>query len=172
MLELWQTYGQAPPSDFCLSPWHGKAGDCKLLHLVCTKAFMLSPGGECYADAGCSFEVRLLFRSLHESMSLSGARKTQRNVGRDFRIPRCSRNLKALAKVFGQRIVFKNDFKLLRRCRVQEGKGAACTVKHRQPVGDCVTWVVCRIILKGERCYSGQTGQHIYLRMTEHHRNP
>lgn len=46
-----------------------------------------------------------------------------------------SNNLKALAKPFGVRIVFKNYFKLP---RYQGGKNAACTVKHREPVGDSV----------------------------------
>lgn len=71
---------------------------------------------------------------------------------------------------FEVRAVFKNYFKLTSLSRFQEVKSVACTVKHRQLVGNCMTGIVYRIPTKRVFCYIGQTGQCFNQRMTEHYR--
>lgn len=164
MLEVWQTYEQGQASGFQMSPWYCKVNACKWYGFLCAKAFMYHLVGNTMQTLvarlkSTRYSDRIISSVLERGFSEKEEKKMfwEQEKGREKLavIPffhASANNRQALAKPCGVRVAIKNDFKLPRLSRFRGGKGAACTVKHRQMAGDCVTGVAHWIPLKSECC--------------------
>lgn len=81
-----------------------------------------------------------------------------------------SHRLKKVAKKCGVHVVFTAPNKLVRMCAAVNGlsQDKACKVSHATRFVPCRTAVVYKIPLSCGRCYVGQTGRCINVRLREH----